>query len=274
MKRLEFESIDELKTHLKTSTDLTGAVFQSLDLSTVEPELKAAKLKDNVLLGCTAPPAVLALLQSSSIFPSLPDFPFNPFRSGLYTPDELLGGYEIGKPGTYDKTVDGKSYKHYVDTGKAEASDVVVTLGRRLHDHGINDALQEFLVGRKVVAIMGGHSMKRNDPVYLEVARLSRDLTLAGYLPTSGGGPGAMEATHLGAWFAERTDDELKDAVSVLATVPLYKPKDKWLDTAFTVVKKYPLTSAEKCQSLGIPTWLYGHEPPTCFATDIAKWGW
>ena len=24
--------------------------------------------------------------------------------------------------------------------------------------------------------------------------------------------------------------------------------------------------------SLGIPTWLYGHEPPTCFASNIAKY--
>lgn len=25
-------------------------------------------------------------------------------------------------------------------------------------------------------------------------------------------------------------------------------------------------------RSLGVPTWLYGHEPPTPFATDIAKY--
>lgn len=81
-----------------------------------------------------------------------------------------------------------------------------------------------------------------------------------------------MEATHLGAWFAERDDNDLIDAVSILSEAPLYTPKDKWLDTAFTVIKKYPLTSVEKCQSLGIPTWLYGHEPPSCFATNIAKY--
>ncbi|MFK7801885.1 MAG: hypothetical protein AB8G95_09655, partial [Anaerolineae bacterium] len=36
--------------------------------------------------------------------------------------------------------------------------------------------------------------------------------------------------------------------------------------------EKYPLTSEDGCRSLGIPTWLYGHEPPTCFATSIAKY--
>ena len=144
-------------------------------------------------------------------------------------------------------------------------------LARRLHDHAISDALQEFLEGKKVVAIMGGHSMSRDDPFYLEVARLSRLLLQAGYLPTSGGGPGAMEATHLGAWFSERTDNELIEAISILAKAPLYNPKEKWLDAALTVAQKYPISDREP-KSLGIPTWLYGHEPPTCFAEQIAKY--
>ena len=28
----------------------------------------------------------------------------------------------------------------------------------------------------------------------------------------------------------------------------------------------------EACRSVGIPTWLYGHEPPAIFATHIAKY--
>ncbi|MCF6287526.1 MAG: hypothetical protein L3K26_20435, partial [Candidatus Hydrogenedentes bacterium] len=134
------------------------------------------------------------------------------------------------------------------------------------------DAMQEYLVGKKVVAIMGGHSMGRDDPNYLEVARLARALIHEGFLPTSGGGPGAMEATHLGAWFAERSDAALEDAVAILAKAPKYTPQDKWLDAAFEVVQKYPVTSRIRCDSLGIPTWLYGHEPPSCFALHIAKY--
>ena len=42
-----------------------------------------------------------------------------------------------------------------------------------------------------------------------------------------------------------------------------------WLRTAFEVRRKYPQT---KYRSLGIPTWFYGHEPATPFATDIAKY--
>lgn len=272
MDRIEFATLEELKMHIKFSKDLAGAAFQSLDLTAVEEELQGVTLTGNVLLGCKTNASVLRLFESPVIFPQLPNLPFNPFRSTLYVPGELLGGYEIGKPETYAKTVDGKSYKHYRDTRGANAADVVVTLARRLHDHAITDALQEFLVSKKPVAIMGGHSMGRDDPLYIEVARLARDLAREGYLPVSGGGPGAMEATHLGAWFAQRDDSELVHAVSILSKAPLYTPLGKWLDTAFTVVNKFPITSEDECMSLGIPTWLYGHEPPSCFATRIAKY--
>ncbi len=272
MARLEFESIEKLKRHLQSSTDLRGAAFQNLDLSSVAAELKTAELQDNVLLGCVVPPEVLALFSEPLIFPKMPGLPFEPFRATLYSPEELLGAYEIGRHDSYAETVDGLSHAHYTKNNGADSMDVVVTLARRLHDHAITDALQEFVEGKKVVAIMGGHSMLRDNPKYLEVAQLSAELTRAGFLATSGGGPGAMEATHLGAWFAERSEAELKEAVAILAQAPLYTPTGPWLDTAFTVREKFPLTSIEGCTSLGVPTWLYGHEPPTCFATHIAKY--
>ena len=272
MKHVDFGSLESLRAHLQTSNDLTRAVFQGLDLTEVADELQGAVLKDNILLGCKCNPQVMALLEDPLVFPRLPKLPFDPYRGELYTADELLGDYRPGEPASYYETVDGKTYKQFKAQGKAEAMDIMVTLARRLHDHAITDALQEFLIGKKVVAIMGGHSMRRDDPAYLEVARLARDLARAGFLPTSGGGPGAMEATHVGAWFAERPDSELKDSISILSTAPLYTPQDKWLDTTFAVRDKYPLTSEKACMSLGIPTWLYGHEPPTAFATHIAKY--
>jgi predicted Rossmann-fold nucleotide-binding protein len=87
----------------------------------------------------------------------------------------------------------------------------------------------------------------------------------------SGGGPGAMEATHVGAWFVDRSDEELEAAVKQLAKAPSYKDEN-WLAEAFRVREKYPLLNAESSISLGIPTWLYGHEPPTPFASHIAKY--
>jgi predicted Rossmann-fold nucleotide-binding protein len=84
----------------------------------------------------------------------------------------------------------------------------------------------------------------------------------------SGGGPGAMEATHLGAWMAGRTEAETDDALTMLKEAPSFKDR-LWLETALQVMKKYP---QEQYVSLGVPTWLYGHEPATPFATHIAKY--
>ena len=103
--------------------------------------------------------------------------------------------------------------------------------------------------------------------MYREIATLSKRLTQEGFVMLSGGGPGAMEATHLGAWMAGRTVAELEDALDMLLPTPSYKDEG-WLCSAFEVIRKYP---QGPFVSLGIPTWLYGHEPTTPFATHIAK---
>ena len=180
MPRLEFETLDKLEHHLSNSTDLTKAIFQSLDLTKVGPLLARATLRDNILLGCKFNDDVLRPFDRPLIFPQLPDLPFNPYRSLLYTPEELLGGYQIGDVESYKNTIDGASYYHYLENRGAASMDAYVTLARRLHDHAMTDALQEYIVGKKVVAIMGGHSVKRDDPVYLKIARLSRELIHAG----------------------------------------------------------------------------------------------
>jgi predicted Rossmann-fold nucleotide-binding protein len=84
----------------------------------------------------------------------------------------------------------------------------------------------------------------------------------------SGGGPGIMEAVHLGAWMAGRSDAEVEDALSILAPTPTFREKG-WLTTAWQVMDKYPRDP--QYHSLGIPTWYYGHEPATPFASQIAK---
>lgn len=84
----------------------------------------------------------------------------------------------------------------------------------------------------------------------------------------SGGGPGAMEATHFGAWMAGFSKQDMEDALTIMKPSPSFKDAG-WLRTAFGVIDKYP---QQEYVSLGIPTWLYGHEPSTPFATHIAKY--
>ncbi len=271
--RPEFETVEKLQQYLSSDQSVRGAVFQGIDLTRCAQQLQKADLHHCIFLGCTIPEELQAKLFESSavIFPHVPDTPFAKYRGLLYTPEELQGDYRPGPHDSYGETVDGKIYTHFCKVG-ANPDDAAEALTRRLHDMAITDALQEFIQGKRVVAIMGGHSMLRSDPLYFEVAMIARALTQKGYLVATGGGPGAMEAGHLGAWFATRGEEELRDAVSMLGVAALYDPIGPWLDAAFSVVEKYPVKDRRACQSLGIPTWLYGHEPPARFALTIAKY--
>ena len=196
--------------------------------------------------------------------------PFDIFREHLYSAEDLYKGYQLGKPGSYKDCYDQQVYNHYLEKGKA-ASDIKETLARTLHDHSMTNAMNDFLAHfdeRQVVGIMGGHGLLRTEAAYRQVVMVSKTLAENGCLMVSGGGPGAMEATHLGVWMAGRTEAETEDALAILQEAPSFKDK-LWLDTALQVINKYP---QEHVMSLGVPTWLYGHEPATPFATHIAKY--
>jgi hypothetical protein len=78
-----------------------------------------------------------------------------------------------------------------------------------------------------------------------------------------------MEAANLGAWAADRPVDALEHALEVLSGVPSFRPSiGAWARTAFEVLDDAPGGQ----ESLGIPTWHYGHEPPNPFASAIAKY--
>lgn len=140
-----------------------------------------------------------------------------------------------------------------------------------MHDHSITDALHKFLAQydeKKVVGIMGSHALERGKQVYTDMTTISKILTEAGYLLVSGGGPGAMEATHVGAWFAGSPEKNLNEAIKILSKAPV-NSHPLLLSAAFEVFEQFPET---RYQSVCVPTWFYGHEPPTPFATHIAKY--
>lgn len=196
--------------------------------------------------------------------------PFHVLRSGLYTPDELFAQYQPGQPESFDQCTDTVIYRHMVASGKI-TSDPMVQSSRSMHDTSIRNALARFLTDyeqRHVVGVMGGHALPRTDAAYRQVVQVSKALTEMGYLMISGGGPGAMEATHVGAWLAGRSQQEVDEALSILAQAPCFKDAG-WFDSAYRVRMLFPQQKGYK--SLAIPTWFYGHEPPTIFATHIAK---
>ena len=266
---LEFESLETLQQYIST-TDIENIAVQSLDLAQIEELVLSRQFRGCLFLGCHLTPALWEhLAPDNYLFPLL-DVPFNMYPKALYNKDSLYDNYDYLKPETYEQTLDKRVYDHYLKMGK-EATVIKETLARRLHDHSITDAIQEFLHNyqeKKVVAIMGGHGLARNHGTYQQVAEIAKALTEKDYLMISGGGPGAMEATHLGAWFAGGPSEDLDQAIEILSQAPKYDHPN-WLPTAFEVMEKFPCGSY---QSLGIPTWLYGHEPPTHFATHIAKY--
>ena len=203
------------------------------------------------------------------IFDYLRSVPYNVSRTKLYTAAELYEGYNPEQPESFNTCCDTRIYRHYISKAK-QTNDIKESIARTLHDQGVYVALGEFFRVHnylKFVGVMGGHALLRRDLTYRQIVFLSKRLTELGFFMLSGGGPGAMEATHLGAWMAGYNDDDVEDALDIMSVAQSFCDP-AWLSTAFEVKRKYPQT---KYESLGIPTWLYGHEPSTPFATHIAK---
>lgn len=266
----EIESQEALQELLLSEDIISRYAFQGVDF-VAESAAAERVYSDCIFLGCTLSEQVMSRMDNRCyIFPAMRK-PFNSFPVGLYDAESLYAGYDPRVEATLKDCYDTRVYRHYVGKGKI-SSDISEMLARALHDHSISDALHERLAHydeRRVVAVMGGHAVLRTDANFLKIARISKRLTELGYLMVSGGGPGAMEATHLGAWMAGRDDEELREAALTLCVAPCYKDEG-WLASAFEVMAKYP--RREDFCSIGIPTWFYGHEPATPFASHIAKY--
>lgn len=266
----EVGSAEELLLLMSEQKEISRCAFRSIDFNSVKETFKECVFHDCMFMGCTFFEGMKDNIDGSNLVFSHIDVPYNTFRNDLYTASTLYEGYRKGEPESYQECYDGRVYRHYLGKGKT-TTDMKETLARTLHDHAISDALHDLLAQydeRHIVGIMGGHGILRTSEDFLKVTRIAKGLTEEGRLMVSGGGPGAMEATHLGAWMAGRTDNEVSEAMNILAAAPSFKD-ERWLDTAFEVINRFPQSTF---QSIGVPTWLYGHEPATPFATHIAKY--
>ena len=94
-----------------------------------------------------------------------------------------------------------------------------------------------------------------------------------------------MEAAHLGATLSRQADAVLRSTIAGLAIAPLMPdlhgilnpdgtPVPALVDAAgewFAPAWRASLAIADPVETLSIPTWHYGHEPTSPFATRIAK---
>jgi predicted Rossmann-fold nucleotide-binding protein len=270
----EIESTGALRRHLQQGRSLQNVVVQGIDLasSNVEALLTSVSAEDACFLGCELSDAAEQHVRETggTIFPSFVGVPFRPYRSALYTPAELMDGYERGAPSTRDETRDAQIYRYFKD--RKRDAPIMDALAFRIHDHAIDNALRDLLSPedgpeRRVVGVMGGHQLERDAELYRQVVRLGWALTQKGFFVATGGGPGAMEAANLGAALASYEPDAVDDAVDTLAAAPYYMD-DLYLDRAFDVRERCP----DRAESLAVPTWFYGHEPSNLFSTHVAKY--
>lgn len=198
------------------------------------------------------------------------EVPFITTMTGLYDAGTLYEGYNPTQPNTFANCYDTKVYRHFLSTGKI-TEDPLESIARSLHDHFIRKgilSLCDCYEKKHIVGVMGGSAMLRTDDSYKNVALMSKQLTENGTLMINGGGPGAMEAASLGALMAGRDNGCIEDAISILSEAPDYK-NSKYLETAYKVLETFP--HSDKYECLSIPTWLYGHEPTSPFASKIGK---
>lgn len=254
------ESLAELDRRLAAGARrLSGWRVRSVDLTDRTAELQECRVAGASFLGCRFAPGVAEALSAAGalVLPTIPDVPVDVHRSALYDAGAL---YDTSD---YDDSLDARAYAWAQKPGDAEAE-----LAKTLHDHAIDQALQGWVAGRHLVGVMGGHAALRGQQGYDDAARLGR-LLGATHVVATGGGPGAMEAANLGARLAARSRDDLALALESLARVPSYRPSvTAWADAARDVLERFPSDR----ETLGIPTWHYGHEPPNLFATAIAKY--
>jgi len=269
-KEIIIHSIKSFQHFLRNGLSLKNCTLQHIDFSKIDITWQNLKIKNTAFLGCQLKieQEIYLRRQGATIINAPTNLPYQPFRSQLYDWKELMKGYSVEK----DESTDYKIYRHF--SKQKYTPSINEALWQRIHDHAMDDALRVLLkfdengmTNKKCVGVMGGHSTRRDDPFYVKSALTAKLLTENDYLIASGGGPGIMEATNLGAYFAGKSEATLLNAIKTLQKAPHYADK-KFHQQAFKVLDKYPAGA----KSLAIPTWFYGHEPSNLFASHIAKY--
>jgi hypothetical protein len=260
---------------------LQHSIMQGIDFGADFADWEQVDCQGTVFIGCSFEPLEIELLvrrNGALVIPRISGLPYDPFRTTLYTPAELMAGYDV-KTG-FDGTFDARVYKHFKDHGGHDA-DILEALTQRIHDFSIDTAIKELLAvipetglpSRKAVGVMGGHRVRRDEEAYRKTVEMAALMTREGYFIVSGGGPGIMEAANVGAYLANAGPDAIDRAIEILAKVPNFAQDDGGLSPGYitqaqAVLKEFPKGE----ESLAIPTWFYGHEPVNLFASQIGKY--
>ena len=222
---IEIEDLDALHKLLSRTETPRHYAFQAINFEKSGFPVENYRFEDCLFMGCIIPPRMYYAMNEQCIVLPRVKMPYKVFPNKLYDAKSLYLHYRPGDHDTYYTCYDTICYERYMALGK-ETSDIKETLCRMLHDHSIGNALDQFIKGyheKDIIAVMGGHAVKRTDESYRQIVEISKRLTEIGKLMVSGGGPGAMEAVHLGAWMAGRSDAEVADALEMLSVSPTFR---------------------------------------------------
>ncbi len=293
---VEIESVARLVNYIETHGHMRNLVVQGLDLRSDDhaAAVRSVPAEDACFLGCRMAQSTEDHVRESggTIFPAFTGIPFHPYRGSLYTTEELMEGYRRGEYDSLHDTVDRQIYDYFTARASGQkATPVMDALAFRIHDHAVDDGLADLLqtppqprpetvsgngMGlretsdtdrRRVVGVMGGHRLERDEPAFRKVAHIGWHLARAGFFVATGGGPGAMEAANLGAYLSREDASALDKAINHLADAPHYED-EAYFDLAHDLLETYP----DGAESLAIPTWFYGHEPSNLFPSHVAKY--
>eukprot|EP01126_Amoeba_proteus_P016221 TRINITY_DN17476_c0_g1_i1.p1 TRINITY_DN17476_c0_g1~~TRINITY_DN17476_c0_g1_i1.p1 ORF type:complete len:394 (-),score=65.87 TRINITY_DN17476_c0_g1_i1:44-1225(-) len=258
----EIEDFDEFLSRIEgkepSSVSLSGWYFSQVDLHLVKVEdWNKFDIKGALFMSCTFPPGVSSASvrkRGASVWDKIEGIPFECHRGFMYTQEELL-------------PIDQEIFTHF-----RAHHDFLTVCAQSMHDFAMKDALEDYLEGKVPVGIMGGHAMSRSSVEYKTVVRLCRRLASIGFLIVTGGGPGAMEAANLGGYLVDKTDEEVEIALHIISQKNPEFEGPEYLDVqpAKEVLNRFGKPRPTH-PSLGIPTFVYGWEPPNLFCYWIAK---
>jgi predicted Rossmann-fold nucleotide-binding protein len=254
---LEVAQFEQKEGNDISQMSFKGWTFTDIDFNDdprVASRWDAFQWEGAVFYGCSFPLTYDDMRsRGARVVPQMDWLPFKVFRSFMYTQDEL-------------EKLDAVIYDFYLTNTTLNAK-----LAQQIHDHFMQDSLFDYLEGKSVVSIMGGHQLKRTSPAYRDVALMAHRLAKGGFLVASGGGPGAMEACNLGAYMFEKSQEELDEAIDMMV-----KNQDPNVEFEYqdrkgpaSVIAKHGKPAYQP--SLAIPTYKYGHEPTNMFGTWVCK---
>ncbi len=285
--RRELRTLDELAAALLTGEELSNTVIVALDCTSDDVAIAGLLTASTILVGCAVGPAVVARASILGVLllPKITGLPFDMFRTELYRARDLYAFDAVS--GNSQQGVDAEIFA-WADARRLGGTDLIDLIAMRIHDASIDEAFERALVGRNVVAIMGGHRLRRSSLAYREIAVASWQLAQTRTsVVLSGGGPGAMEAANLGARAAHLSLNALIATLELFQVSEFVAPTrlgpggwiggntNEWLADAIKVrthIDSFVPFGDRSVQSVAVPTWFYGHEPTNVFAHRIAKY--